>query len=654
MNKTFLRDSLSIFRQPNLNNEQISALLDLIPHPCLLLDTNLKSIIAVNARILELTAFTRTELTKIGLDLLLRDWEKTIGENTNEGHKEFTTSIRTRSGASIDILLTSYPLDNTGKKLILTLEPIILHQLQEEERQRQIRLLDDLDTLIHATQESDLYSSFACTLEIGGQITGASILAIYLNDAQLPGLRRIAGRGEVSCFPERIQAEEVSNYFEISLWIPGKRSVTTLQKAARVANLAYLATAPLGQSKAFLGIITIADLKPSLANNGLKLLKILASLTTTIIQHHAQTSNINESIKKQKGLLAINEAIKENIQDGLIVINTDFVITEMNSSAEWTLGYASQEVCGQTIDNLLIGAENLSTALHAAKEGIETPNLGDIRLHRRDGSTFSARLQVVPVIANEQIQAILIILRDLSEQEQYRTKTQQLEHRAILGEFNAIFAHEVRNPINNITTGLQWMALNLPPDDPNQKTIAELRQDCQRLSHLMQSALAFSRPTEYKMEIIDVGELIQRLLDRWRPRLARENIQHSLSISCDKPCVLADASHLERVFINLISNAADAMSGQGGHLSINIQKSLDQMGRNRIEISVCDNGIGIPQENLEHIFEPYFTTNRNGTGLGLAIVKRIVTDHKGTIQVSSIPGGTVFKVTLPEAQNAQS
>lgn len=654
MNKTFLRDSLNIFRQPNLNNGEISALLDLIPHPCLLIDPNLKSILAVNTKILELTAFTRTELTKFGLDFLTKDWGKSYQENSKESFKEFPCSIKTRSGASIDVLLTTYPLDNTGKKLILILEPIVLHQLQEEERQRQIRLLDDLDTLVHGTQETDINSSLARTLEIGGQIIGASIIAIYLNDAQLPGMQRVAGRGDVSGFPERIQAEEVSNYFEISLWIPGKRSVTTLQKSARIANLDYLATAPLGQSKAFLGIIAIADTKPSLANNGLKLLKILASLTTTIIQHHAQTSNINEIIKKQKGLLAINEAIKENVQDGLIVINNDFVITEMNSSAEWTLGYASQEVCGQTIDNILIGAENLTTALHAAKEGIETPNLGDIRLHRRDGSTFSARLQIVPVIANEQIQAILIILRDLSEQEQYRAKTQQLEHRAILGEFNAIFAHEVRNPINNITTGLQFMSLNLPPDDPNQKTIAELRQDCQRLSHLMQSALAFSRPTEYKMEIIDVGELIQRLLDRWRPRLARENIQYRLSMSCDKPRVHADPSHLERVFINLISNAADAMSGQGGCLSINIQKSLDQMGRNKVEIAVCDNGIGIPQENLEHIFEPYFTTNRNGTGLGLAIVKRIVTDHKGTIQVSSIPGGTVFKVTLPEAQDAHS
>jgi len=143
MNKTFLRDSLSIFRQPNLNNEQISALVDLIPHPCLLLDTNLKSIIAVNARILELTAFTRTELTKFGLDFLPKDCEKSIQENIKEGYKEFTTSIKTRSGASRDILATSYPLDNTGKKLILTLEPIIIHQLQEEERQRQIRLLDD-------------------------------------------------------------------------------------------------------------------------------------------------------------------------------------------------------------------------------------------------------------------------------------------------------------------------------------------------------------------------------------------------------------------------------------------------------------------------------------------------------------------------------
>ncbi len=655
MKKPFFQDPLSKFRQPTLNSTEISSLLDLIPNPSLLVDSATKSILATNTKLVELTAFTRTELMMFRINELIKEWDKVFQEIVHgKLINHHYINLKTRNGSFIDVLLSYYPLDNGQRKSILTFEPAILHQLQEEERERHTQLLDNIHTLVYATQEPDITSALTYTLRICKNITGASLIAIYLIDPQSPGMQRGISLGNVTCFPEQIPAEEVSNYFETQLWIPGKRTLNSLQKAARQSNLAYLVTSPIGQANAFLGIIAIADSKPNLSKDGLKLLNIISAFTTTIIQHFAHTSNILESNRKQKMLSTVNEVIKENIQDGLIVVNTDLTIAEMNSSAEWTLGYANQEVCGQTIYNILIGAENLSTALNAAKEGIETPNMGNVKLHRRDGSTFSAHLQIIPVISDEQIHAILIILRDLSEQEQFKAKTQQLEHRAILGEFNAIFAHEVRNPINNISTGLQWMALNLPPDDPNQKTIAELRQDCQRLSHLMQSALAFSRPTEYRMEPTDVGELIQRIIDRWRPRLTRENIHYNLSVSCDKPYILADSSHLERVFINLISNAIEAMSGRGGCLSVNIQKNIDQLGRKRVEISVGDNGIGIPEENLEHIFEPYFTTNRNGTGLGLAIVKRIVTDHKGTIQVSSVPGGTVFKVSFPEAENQTS
>jgi signal transduction histidine kinase len=296
---------------------------------------------------------------------------------------------------------------------------------------------------------------------------------------------------------------------------------------------------------------------------------------------------------------------------------------------------------------VIIGAENLVPALQGAQQGIITPNLGNVRLHRRDGSIFPAHVRILPMNSSDQLQGVLILLRDLSEHEQFQVRNQQLEQRALLGEVTAIFAHEVRNPINNISTGLQLMAYNLPQDDPNQDLISRLNQDCNRLTHLMSSVLAFSRPAENKIEAIDLAELIPNLLERWRPRLARLNVRQDFKNLTSNSTISGDLRSLEQVFNNLIGNSVEAMRDSGGSLVIHLRPVPTIGGLEQVEVSIADNGPGIPDDIRDRIFEPFFTTNRNGTGLGLAIAKRIITTHKGTIQVASVPGGTVFQVNFP-------
>jgi signal transduction histidine kinase len=136
-------------------------------------------------------------------------------------------------------------------------------------------------------------------------------------------------------------------------------------------------------------------------------------------------------------------------------------------------------------------------------------------------------------------------------------------------------------------------------------------------------------------------------VDRWRPHLARVNIQHNLQIEADVPYAVGDLRALEQVWNNLINNAIQAMDETGGTLTVKIRPVVAPDGSPRVEVSVTDTGPGIPEEVRERIFEPFYTTKRTGTGLGLAITKQIITAHKGAITVSSIPGGTVFQVQLP-------
>jgi PAS domain S-box-containing protein len=327
------------------------------------------------------------------------------------------------------------------------------------------------------------------------------------------------------------------------------------------------------------------------------------------------------------------------------------MIRSMNPRMEQMLGYTSREVAGQLAEQILIGHESLHAALLQAQKGEPIYNFGDAKFYRRDGEAFMAMLRIFPVAAEDRVEEILVFIQDLSERELIRTHTQELENRALLGELTAVFAHEVRNPINNISTGLQVMSMNLKPGDPHQESITRMQQDCERLEELIKAVLAFAKPTEYEMESLDLPLLLRRLLDHLQPRMLERHIQCNLRVEPDCPLVMGNLRALEQVFSNLINNALQAMSETGsGSLALKVQPVHVEEGVESVEVSVADIGPGIPKEFQERIFQPFYTTKPDGTGLGLSLSQRIITAHKGNIQFSSFPGGTIFTVRLPALQ----
>ncbi|MRR31838.1 PAS domain S-box protein, partial [bacterium] len=350
--------------------------------------------------------------------------------------------------------------------------------------------------------------------------------------------------------------------------------------------------------------------------------------------------------------LSVQSSIVESVQDGILLVTPDLQVTDINPAAEWLLGYGDWEVKDQPVDSVLIGSERIIPALQNACQGQPTHNISGINLHRRNGQIFPAQVQVLPIMRDERPLAIAIIISDVSEHEEIRAHSQQLEQRALLGEFTAIFAHEVRNPINNISTGIQLITSRMAPEDPNLEVIGRMENDCQRLNHLMESVLTFSRTIEPKFESMDVGGLLKRIIDRWQPRMNRVNVKAFYQTDLAMPMVIGDTRMLEQVFTNLISNAVDVLGGRGnGTIAVKVSQGTPIGNRPQIEITVSDDGPGIPERVREHIFEPFVTTKSQGTGLGLAITKRIVTAHRGSITVNTFPGGTMFFVNLPASED---
>jgi len=259
--------------------------------------------------------------------------------------------------------------------------------------------------------------------------------------------------------------------------------VTNLQQIALVQGNQYLITLPLLFQQSLEGGIVISGVG-NITESIQAELELLAKLTASVVHQLAWLENAQRTVQNVRQLVQIEHAITDNLEEGIILLTPDLLIAEMSPAAESMLGYATSEAFRQKADLILIGNQSLANLLSSAQEGVSTLLGQDFRLSTRTGKSLQAEIQAVPVVSDEKVVSIVLILRDRSQSEQIRAKNQELEQRAWLGELSAVFAHEVKNPINSIMTGLQYMGMTMKPGDPHQELIGRLQNDCLRLAHL--------------------------------------------------------------------------------------------------------------------------------------------------------------------------
>lgn len=631
---------------------EFNTVINLLDDPVLLVDLPRGLILSANSSLLKFTAFTLAEILETQLLDLLPDisrLEITPGE-------EFNTVLNRRSREAVEALLRPVALDDANEWFLFTVLPQAYYRQKQQSQERQEEVFAGLQELAFSGSQPDLQSSLNLIMKAGARLLGTNILCLYQADSDFPQFHKVSSIETPECdhLPDILPSNSLMRMPVTALWLPGKKVSSDLQRSARIANLSFLITTPVGQDSAWLGLIAAGDTKDPPPERLVPLMEILAAHITSALDHHILAANLQKHLEENIRSLLFQTTITENAQEGVVLLKPDLSIVKMNPAAELMLGYASHEVVGQSIESVLIGTESIETALRSALQGIATPNLGSITLHRRSGQIFPAHVQTIPVETSDAMIGVAIILSDISENEQIKVRTQQLEQRALLGEVTAIFAHEVRNPVNNISTGLQLLDTRLLEGDPNHELIVRMQHDCNRLTHLMESVLTFSRPMEYKLEPVDLSSLINRMIDRWAPRLSRANVSPFFQADPQCPKIMGDPRALEQVFTNLISNAVQAMSASGGTLAVKIEQPGDGPQVGYVLTSISDTGPGIPVEVKDHIFEPFITTKSQGIGLGLAITKRIITAHKGSISLHSFPGGTVFTVCLPAINGEDS
>jgi signal transduction histidine kinase len=252
--------------------------------------------------------------------------------------------------------------------------------------------------------------------------------------------------------------------------------------------------------------------------------------------------------------------------------------------------------------------------------------------------------------SNRSLEQALAELRGKSDELQAMTQQLwQAAKLATLGELAASIAHELNNPLATVNLRVEDLLARTPADDPRRRPLEVVEQEVDRMANLVANLLQFSRRGREEFSTVDVHEELRKALELVEYHFRHRHVQVAAEQSAAIPAIFADRQKLRQVFLNLLTNAADAMP-QGGRLALRVVPDALAGGGNAVRIEFADTGVGIAPEHLARVTEPFFTTKEEGkgTGLGLAICRRVVEEHHGTLQIASEVGkGTTVSVLLP-------
>src|ERR1019366_2384884 len=235
-------------------------------------------------------------------------------------------------------------------------------------------------------------------------------------------------------------------------------------------------------------------------------------------------------------------------------------------------------------------------------------------------------------------------LRESREEIQrlHRTQMSRAEHLATLGELAAGLAHEIRNPLAGIAGVIEIIGRDLPPTSPAVAVVKDVRLEIVQINRILTDLLETARPHRPQVCRSNLNTTVEHAVMLARQQVLSKPIKIELQKAPDLPEVEHDSGQIHQVLLNLLLNAVQAMEGAG---TVRVEiGSRDDCAT----VVVSDNGRGISPQHLPNIFRPFYTTKGNGTGLGLSLARRIVEEHHGRIEVSSVVGqGSKFEVVLP-------
>jgi two-component system, NtrC family, sensor histidine kinase PilS len=368
----------------------------------------------------------------------------------------------------------------------------------------------------------------------------------------------------------------------------------------------------------------------------ISLLRTTGAIGLVAILSAYLNTQLLSSVSQIGSLKALNENIVRSLSSGLLTVDQDGFVLFANPTAHELLGRTSG-LDGRHCDELIPGLGD-----HLDDSG-GFRNRFELTLTRHnDNRELDLGLTCSPLLDEDgAFLGHIINFQDVTDVREMERVLRRNERLAALGTLAASVAHEVRNPLAAIS-GCAELLDSESVDEEDQRLIRVIRRESARLATIVSELLDYTRPRQPQRARVDLVAALRELADSFTADPGHDEIELMLSVPSTPVEAELDLGQLTQVLWNLVRNGAQAMDGCG-RLELGLQQTSE-----RVRLSVRDYGRGIPSEDLERIFEPFYSTKDGGTGIGLALVQRIVEEHGGEIEVFSSPGeGTRFVIALP-------
>lgn len=346
----------------------------------------------------------------------------------------------------------------------------------------------------------------------------------------------------------------------------------------------------------------------------------------------------------------------ESAGDGIVSISRNGIVTLWNKGAEEILGYTKDEAIGQNIDIVIPQNKKHKKQLLFDEIISRGELIKDFKTERvtKDGEKIVIMGTISPIKDHsDNVIGVSWIFRVLSEEDSVQKDIAHFEKLISLGKLAAEIAHQINSPLGAVSGRIQMLLKNMDRFDKEvlRKNLKQMLDSCNHVEIAIGRLLDYSRKPKRIMKPVDINTVIDDVLKMMAHRLMLKLINVNKTFTESLPEMFGVYEELIHAFVNLISNSVDAMD-EGGRLEVitDIDKCSEKTSKNKIRVTISDNGHGISEENLKEVFDPFYTTKDEGkgTGLGLSIVKRIVESHNSSIDIlSKINYGTSIILSFP-------
>jgi PAS domain S-box-containing protein len=381
-----------------------------------------------------------------------------------------------------------------------------------------------------------------------------------------------------------------------------------------------------------------------------------------IVRDLTRRRSLEKELRETKEFL---ENIMESSVNGIVTTDLKGKITYVNRAMEEMIKYRREEILGQHISSVYVMGIQEARDIMALLQKDERAENYEMKTRTKDGEILVI-LNSLFLVRDEDNRVIGTagIFKDITEQKRLEAKLKSAQVRLVeaskmraLGELVAGVAHELNNPLMASQTILHVLLKNLSEDNPERERLELIKKCNNRIERIVEHLREFSRQTEPEFSELDINYPIENALMITGQQLLNHNMVIKKRLAQNLPKIMGDSNQLEQVFLNLISNARDAMDEVTRPKELTIYSYITKdEGVPLVAVSVKDSGEGIPEKNLDKVLEPFFSTKPvgKGTGLGLSLCFGIIQAHGGRIEIKSQPGkGTEVTILLPAKQSGK-